>query len=178
MFSVGTISQSVNGSVMQAYSSRLGGAWLLLSVVSAAVWLSGAVERVAEQVDGVVLEAGPDVGVAEGFLDHDERCRTGRSGCTPRLAVCGGLDRGGRVIENHCVVIPWNPDRSVVLDTSGPRGVCRDGDGPESGLDLFEGTAQEACTGEYLTEFDADSWNGWTVIGPGHLRDRLRSNQF
>lgn len=24
----------------------------------------------------------------------------------PRLAVCGGLDRGGRVIENHCVLIP------------------------------------------------------------------------
>ncbi|WP_318218795.1 hypothetical protein [Streptomyces sp. SCL15-6] len=24
----------------------------------------------------------------------------------PRLAVCGGLDRGGRVIENHCVMIP------------------------------------------------------------------------
>ncbi|GGQ85336.1 hypothetical protein GCM10010216_54000 [Streptomyces flaveolus] len=24
----------------------------------------------------------------------------------PRLAVCGGLDRGGRVIENHCVIIP------------------------------------------------------------------------
>ncbi|MER7111336.1 hypothetical protein [Streptomyces sp. NPDC000229] len=24
----------------------------------------------------------------------------------PRLAVCGGLDRSGRVIENHCVMIP------------------------------------------------------------------------
>ncbi|MFI8261148.1 MULTISPECIES: hypothetical protein [unclassified Streptomyces] len=24
----------------------------------------------------------------------------------PRLAVCGGLDRSGRVIENHCVLIP------------------------------------------------------------------------
>ncbi|MEU8839233.1 hypothetical protein AB0D97_08875 [Streptomyces roseus] len=24
----------------------------------------------------------------------------------PRLAVCGGLDRGGRVIENHCVLLP------------------------------------------------------------------------
>ncbi|MFH8934079.1 hypothetical protein [Streptomyces griseosporeus] len=24
----------------------------------------------------------------------------------PRLAVCGGLDRGGRFIENHCVMIP------------------------------------------------------------------------
>jgi len=24
----------------------------------------------------------------------------------PKLAVCGGLDRGGRVIENHCVLIP------------------------------------------------------------------------
>ncbi|MGN3955257.1 hypothetical protein ACGV4K_09190 [Streptomyces sp. WAC8370] len=24
----------------------------------------------------------------------------------PRLAVCGGLDRGGRVVENHCVMIP------------------------------------------------------------------------
>ncbi|MFG3552385.1 hypothetical protein [Streptomyces sp. NPDC047725] len=24
----------------------------------------------------------------------------------PRRAVCGGLDRGGRVIENHCVMIP------------------------------------------------------------------------
>ncbi|MFD5510462.1 hypothetical protein ACFWIB_22120 [Streptomyces sp. NPDC127051] len=24
----------------------------------------------------------------------------------PRLAICGGLDRGGRVIENHCVLIP------------------------------------------------------------------------
>ncbi|MFI9630212.1 hypothetical protein [Streptomyces sp. NPDC052042] len=24
----------------------------------------------------------------------------------PRLAVCGGLDSGGRVIENHCVMIP------------------------------------------------------------------------
>ncbi|MGA5421448.1 hypothetical protein [Streptomyces lavendulocolor] len=24
----------------------------------------------------------------------------------PRLAVCGGLDRGGRVIENHCVMLP------------------------------------------------------------------------
>jgi hypothetical protein len=24
----------------------------------------------------------------------------------PRLAVCGGPDRGGRVIENHCVMIP------------------------------------------------------------------------
>ncbi|WP_260333873.1 hypothetical protein [Streptomyces beigongshangae] len=23
-----------------------------------------------------------------------------------RLAVCGGLDRSGRVIENHCVLIP------------------------------------------------------------------------
>ncbi|MEV1047610.1 hypothetical protein [Streptomyces sp. NPDC049916] len=23
-----------------------------------------------------------------------------------RLAVCGGLDRGGRVLENHCVLIP------------------------------------------------------------------------
>ncbi|MFG3250294.1 hypothetical protein [Streptomyces sp. NPDC048187] len=25
---------------------------------------------------------------------------------TGRLAVCGGLDRSGRVIENHCVLIP------------------------------------------------------------------------
>ncbi|KND23285.1 hypothetical protein J8M50_26785 [Streptomyces acidiscabies] len=24
----------------------------------------------------------------------------------PRLAICGGLDRSGRVIENHCVLIP------------------------------------------------------------------------
>ncbi|WP_328306460.1 hypothetical protein OG432_00305 [Streptomyces sp. NBC_00442] len=24
----------------------------------------------------------------------------------PKLAVCGGLDRSGRVIENHCVLIP------------------------------------------------------------------------
>lgn len=24
----------------------------------------------------------------------------------PRLAVCGGLDSGGRFIENHCVLIP------------------------------------------------------------------------
>ncbi|QGV76861.1 hypothetical protein [Streptomyces ficellus] len=24
----------------------------------------------------------------------------------PRLAVCGGLDRSGRFIENHCVMIP------------------------------------------------------------------------
>lgn len=24
----------------------------------------------------------------------------------PRLAVCGGLDRSGRFIENHCVLIP------------------------------------------------------------------------
>ncbi|MCF3961492.1 hypothetical protein [Streptomyces fuscigenes] len=24
----------------------------------------------------------------------------------PKLAVCGGLDRGGRFIENHCVLLP------------------------------------------------------------------------
>ncbi|AYG78351.1 hypothetical protein DWB77_00458 [Streptomyces hundungensis] len=24
----------------------------------------------------------------------------------PKLAVCGGLDRSGRFIENHCVLIP------------------------------------------------------------------------
>jgi hypothetical protein len=24
----------------------------------------------------------------------------------PRLAICGGLDRSGRFIENHCVLIP------------------------------------------------------------------------
>lgn len=50
--------------------------------MSAAVWLSGAAERVAEQVDGVTLEADAyvgvdrggdaDVGAAEKFLDHDE----------------------------------------------------------------------------------------------------------
>jgi hypothetical protein len=27
----------------------------------------------------------------------------------PTLRVCGGLDRGGRVIENHCVLIPCPP---------------------------------------------------------------------
>ncbi|MET4670409.1 hypothetical protein ABID94_003291 [Streptomyces sp. PvR018] len=50
--------------------------------MAAGVWLSGAVMRVAKQVDGVALKADAytgvdrggdaDVGGAEDFLDHDE----------------------------------------------------------------------------------------------------------
>ncbi|GGQ85075.1 hypothetical protein GCM10010216_53600 [Streptomyces flaveolus] len=42
----------------------------------------------------------------------------------PRLAVCGGLDRGGRVIENHCVMLPLKPARTPRRPRPRAPGIC------------------------------------------------------